>query len=267
MGAASRHAAALWPASNIPSGGSFVCRRELVRMHQEEGLSFGESGRVQERAISMVGVEGTCSTATAAACRPAAACRWGAGHLPAELPRLLHWSWLSPCLPPLFVANVVSFNLDEYYGLDPESLQSYNRWALAPLRNCCRASALACCRVHPARPDREDSSRSAGIRNELVGPAPQTCCRATTGAHSGSPLACVWPPAAAHMPAGAALPAELQLLQPPCRRAGHSALVCELRSSNHRRRFMREHLFDHVDIPAGAWHVPNGMLPLSEVPR
>src|SRR5213596_2947200 len=24
-------------------------------------------------------------------------------------------------------------------------------------------------------------------------------------------------------------------------------------------RFMREHLFDHIDIPAGQWHVPDGM--------
>jgi hypothetical protein len=26
-------------------------------------------------------------------------------------------------------------------------------------------------------------------------------------------------------------------------------------------RFMRERLFDHVDIPAGAWHVPDGTVP------
>lgn len=26
-------------------------------------------------------------------------------------------------------------------------------------------------------------------------------------------------------------------------------------------RFMKERLFDHVDIPPGAWHVPDGTLP------
>jgi hypothetical protein len=26
-------------------------------------------------------------------------------------------------------------------------------------------------------------------------------------------------------------------------------------------RFMRERLFDHIDIPPGAWHVPDGTLP------
>ena len=30
-------------------------------------------------------------------------------------------------------------------------------------------------------------------------------------------------------------------------------------------RFMREHLFDHVDIPDGAWHVPDGTLPRESV--
>ena len=32
-------------------------------------------------------------------------------------------------------------------------------------------------------------------------------------------------------------------------------------------RFMREHLFDHVDIPPEAVHVPDGTVPLAEVPR
>jgi len=31
-------------------------------------------------------------------------------------------------------------------------------------------------------------------------------------------------------------------------------------------RFMREHLFDHVDIPSGAWHVPDGTLAVEAVP-
>jgi len=31
-------------------------------------------------------------------------------------------------------------------------------------------------------------------------------------------------------------------------------------------RFMREHLFDHVDIPEGNWHVPDGTLSADEVP-
>ncbi len=31
----------------------------------------------------------------------------------------------------------------------------------------------------------------------------------------------------------------------------------ELQSYN---RFMREHLFDHIDIPKGQWHVPDGTL-------
>jgi glucosamine-6-phosphate deaminase len=30
-------------------------------------------------------------------------------------------------------------------------------------------------------------------------------------------------------------------------------------------RFMREHLFDHIDIPAGQWHVPDGTLPREQV--
>jgi glucosamine-6-phosphate deaminase len=30
-------------------------------------------------------------------------------------------------------------------------------------------------------------------------------------------------------------------------------------------RFMREHLFDHIDIPAGQWHVPDGTLPREHV--
>lgn len=30
-------------------------------------------------------------------------------------------------------------------------------------------------------------------------------------------------------------------------------------------RFMREHLFDHIDIPAGNWHVPDGTLPRDKV--
>ena len=30
-------------------------------------------------------------------------------------------------------------------------------------------------------------------------------------------------------------------------------------------RFMREHLFDHVDIPPGNWHVPDGTLPIEQV--
>ena len=30
-------------------------------------------------------------------------------------------------------------------------------------------------------------------------------------------------------------------------------------------RFMREHLFDHIDIPAGQWHVPDGTLPRDQV--
>ena len=30
-------------------------------------------------------------------------------------------------------------------------------------------------------------------------------------------------------------------------------------------RFMREHLFDHLDIPAGQWHVPDGTLPREQV--
>ena len=36
----------------------------------------------------------------------------------------------------------------------------------------------------------------------------------------------------------------------------------ELQSYN---RFMREHLFDHIDIPAGQWHVPDGTLPREKV--
>ncbi len=36
----------------------------------------------------------------------------------------------------------------------------------------------------------------------------------------------------------------------------------ELQSYN---RFMREHLFDHVDIPAGAWHVPDGTVSREKV--
>jgi glucosamine-6-phosphate deaminase len=31
-------------------------------------------------------------------------------------------------------------------------------------------------------------------------------------------------------------------------------------------RFMREHLFDHIDIPDGNWHVPDGTLAAEEVP-
>ena len=30
-------------------------------------------------------------------------------------------------------------------------------------------------------------------------------------------------------------------------------------------RFMREHLFDHIDIPRGNWHVPDGTLPREKV--
>lgn len=30
-------------------------------------------------------------------------------------------------------------------------------------------------------------------------------------------------------------------------------------------RFMREHLFDHIDIQAGHWHVPDGTIPMKEV--
>ena len=30
-------------------------------------------------------------------------------------------------------------------------------------------------------------------------------------------------------------------------------------------RFMREHLFDLVDIPQGNWHVPDGTLPIEQV--
>src|SRR5688500_6813920 len=30
-------------------------------------------------------------------------------------------------------------------------------------------------------------------------------------------------------------------------------------------RFMREHLFDHIDIPAGRWHVPDGTVPRDKV--
>ena len=30
-------------------------------------------------------------------------------------------------------------------------------------------------------------------------------------------------------------------------------------------RFMCEHLFDLVDIPAGNWHVPDGTLPIEQV--
>lgn len=33
------------------------------------------------------------------------------------------------------------------------------------------------------------------------------------------------------------------------------------------RRFMDEHLFAHVDIPAEAVHIPDGMVPLADVPR
>jgi glucosamine-6-phosphate deaminase len=36
----------------------------------------------------------------------------------------------------------------------------------------------------------------------------------------------------------------------------------ELQSYN---RFMREHLFDHIDIPAGQWHVPDGTVPREKV--
>lgn len=32
-------------------------------------------------------------------------------------------------------------------------------------------------------------------------------------------------------------------------------------------RFMREHLFDHVDIPKGQWHVPDGTIAASEVSK
>ena len=32
-------------------------------------------------------------------------------------------------------------------------------------------------------------------------------------------------------------------------------------------RFMREHLFDHVDIPPGAWNLPDGEKPLADVDR
>src|SRR3954469_8285836 len=32
-------------------------------------------------------------------------------------------------------------------------------------------------------------------------------------------------------------------------------------------RFMREHLFDHIDIPAQSIHVPDGTLPLNKVPQ
>ena len=32
-------------------------------------------------------------------------------------------------------------------------------------------------------------------------------------------------------------------------------------------RFMREHLFDQVDIPPEALHIPDGTAPLAEVPR
>ncbi|MDB5298000.1 MAG: hypothetical protein JWO31_3983, partial [Phycisphaerales bacterium] len=30
-------------------------------------------------------------------------------------------------------------------------------------------------------------------------------------------------------------------------------------------RFMREHLFDHIDLPSGQWHVPDGTLPRDQV--
>src|SRR5687767_248876 len=30
-------------------------------------------------------------------------------------------------------------------------------------------------------------------------------------------------------------------------------------------RFMREHLFDHIDLPREQWHVPDGMLPREKV--
>lgn len=32
-------------------------------------------------------------------------------------------------------------------------------------------------------------------------------------------------------------------------------------------RFMREHLLDHVDLPPGAAHIPDGTVPLAEVPK
>ena len=32
-------------------------------------------------------------------------------------------------------------------------------------------------------------------------------------------------------------------------------------------RFMWEHLFSHVDIPPEAVHIPDGMVPLADVPR
>jgi hypothetical protein len=32
-------------------------------------------------------------------------------------------------------------------------------------------------------------------------------------------------------------------------------------------RFVREHLFDQVDIPPEAVHIPDGTAPLAEVPR
>lgn len=31
--------------------------------------------------------------------------------------------------------------------------------------------------------------------------------------------------------------------------------------------FMHQHLFAHVDIPAEAVHIPDGMVPLADVPR
>ncbi len=32
-------------------------------------------------------------------------------------------------------------------------------------------------------------------------------------------------------------------------------------------RFMAEHLFDHVDLPPGAVHIPDGTVPLADVAR
>ncbi len=41
----------------------------------------------------------------------------------------------------------------------------------------------------------------------------------------------------------------------------------DLKARGSFHRFMHEHLFDHVDIPRGKRHVPNGSVPAAEIPK
>jgi hypothetical protein len=128
----------------------------------------------------------------------------------------------------LSFSNVVTFNLDEYWPMEPGALQVVP--AVLPQRH---------------GPEGPHCVRRAACAAESEAMPLQ--------ASPGGCWACGLARIRARQLCGSALGPLSKSRSPRVPQSYH--------------RFMREHLFDHVDVPAEAVHIPDGTVPLADVPR